>query len=38
MENTKDYLKEIDINTYNNKDKLKIFTTLYKNLNYSPIL
>lgn len=38
MKNTKDYLKEIDIDTYNNKDKLKIFTTLYKNLNYSPTL
>lgn len=38
MKNAKDYLKEIDIDTYNNKNKLKIFITLYKNLNYSPIL
>lgn len=38
MENVKDYLKEIDIDTHNNKNKLKIFITLYKNLNYSPIL
>lgn len=38
MENAKDYLKEIDIDTYNNKEKLKIFITLYKNLNYSPTL
>ena len=38
MENAKDYLKEIDIDTYNNKDKLKIFTILYKNLNYNPTL
>lgn len=38
MKNAKEYLKEIDIDTYNDKEKLKIFKTLYKNLNYSPTL